>query len=305
MELQSRTLRQLSLPVMFTAVLAWVALMAQPAWSDDRVDIANVLDKYLKALYARDFRAAYEQISSADQRLKDVHNYSRERGEFRDFILEAARAVAQSIDVSLVELRVDQERATAKVKANVPDALKLNSLMLDWDSDRMESLTIGERKTLLGNIDRQIRENSLAMVAGEENFNLVKEDGGWKIFLNWATGIKLTFQSSIPPSSPVDIKIEQTEVASRPGQVFRVAMKIKNTGKQVLSTRIGHLVEPQEMRDYLDLVDCGFILPVRLQPGKEEEFVTTYLLRGTLPETVRRISVTYAVTSTPFESVKP
>ena len=177
--------------------------------------------------------------------------------------------------------------------------------MLDWDSERMESLSISERKTLLGTIDRQIRENSIAMVAGEENFNLVKEAGGWKVFLNWAAGIKLTFQSAIPPSSPVEIKIEQTEVASRPGQVFRVAMKIKNTGKQILSTRIGHLVEPQEMRDYLDLVDCGFILPVRLQPGKEEEFVTTYLLRGTLPETVRRLSVTYAVTSTPFESVKP
>jgi hypothetical protein len=305
MEFLSRTLRQLSRPVLFTAVLASVALLAQTAWCDDRVDIANVLDKYVKALYARDFRAAYEQISSADQRLKDVHNYSRERGEFRDFTLEAARAVAQSIIVSLVELRIDKERAVVKVKANVPDALILNSLMLDWDSDRLESLTIGERKTLLGNIDRQIRENSLAMIAGEESFNLVNEAGAWKVFLNWAAGIKLTFQSAIPPSSPVEIKIEQTEVASRPGQVFRVAMKIKNTSKQILSTRIGHLVEPQELRDYIYLVDCGFILPVRLQPGMEEEFVTTYLLRGTLPEAVRWLSVTYAVTSTPFESVKP
>ena len=87
--------------------------------------------------------------------------------------------------------------------------------------------------------------------------------------------------------------------------VFRVAMRIKNIGKQTLSTRIGHLVEPQELRDYLDLVDCGFILPVRLQPGTEEEFVTTYLLRGTLPEAVRHLSVTYAVTSSPLESVKP
>ena len=192
-----------------------------------------------------------------------------------------------------------------KVKANVPDAVKLNPLMLDWDSERLESLSATERKTLLDTIDRQIREKSIAMVAGEENFNLVKEAGGWKVFLNWAAGIKLTFQSAIPPSSPVEIKIEQTEVASRPGQVFRVAMKIKNTGKQNLSTRIGHLVEPQELRDYLDLVDCGFILPIRLQPGKEEEFVTTYLLRGTLPEAVRQLSVTYAVTSTPLESFKP
>ena len=75
--------------------------MAQPARADDREEISTVLGKYVKALYARDFRAAYEQISSADQRLKDVHSYSRERGEFRDFTLEAARAVAQSVNVSL------------------------------------------------------------------------------------------------------------------------------------------------------------------------------------------------------------
>jgi hypothetical protein len=65
------------------------------------------------------------------------------------------------------------------------------------------------------------------------------------------------------------------------------------------------LVEPLEMRDYLYLVDCGFIFPVRLQPGTDEEFITTYLLRGTLPETVRQLSVTYAVTSSPLDPVKP
>jgi hypothetical protein len=37
-------------------------------------------------------------------------------------------------------------------------------------------------------------------------------------------------------------------------------------------------------------------LPVRLAPGKEEEFTSTYLLRGSLPESVRELSVTYAVT---------
>jgi hypothetical protein len=305
MELQPLSVRRAQSPALLAAVFALVTLLAQLARADDREEISLVLGTYVKALYARDFRAAYEQISRADQRLKDVHSYSRERGEFRDFTLEAARAVARSVNVSVVELVIDQERATVKVKASVPDALKLNSLILEWDSERLESLPATERKRLLNTIDRQRREKTIAMVAGEESFNLVKEAGDWKVFLNWATGIKLTFQPAIPPSSPVEIKIEQSEVASRPGQVFRVAMRIKNIGKQTLSTRIGHLVEPQELRDYLDLVDCGFILPVRLQPGKEEEFVTTYLLRGTLPEAVRQLSVTYAVTSSPLESVKP
>jgi hypothetical protein len=299
MELQSFAVRRRT--SLALSAFALLVFLAQSVGAGEREDIAIVLDKYVKAVYARDFRSAYEQISSADQRLKDVHSYSRERGEYRDFAVEAARSVAQSVNILLAELRIDQERAAVKVKVNVPDATKLSPLMLQWDSERLESLSITERKRLLDTIGRQRADKTMAMVSAEESFNLVKEAGNWKVFLNWAAGIKLTFQPVIPTSSPVQIKIEQTDVASRPGQVFRVAMKIKNTGKQTLLTRIGHLVEPHELREYLDLVDCGFILPVRLQAGKEEEFVTTYLLRGTLPDTVRQLSVTYAVTSSALE----
>ncbi|MGZ8495642.1 MAG: hypothetical protein ACXWWP_07045 [Candidatus Binatia bacterium] len=297
--------RRLLSPAMFLGAMVSIALVAEFAKADERQEITTVVESYVKALYARDFRAAYEQISSADQRLKDVHSYNRERGEFRDFTLEAARAVAQSVSVRVVELRVDGERGTAKVTANVPNATKLNPLMLDWESERLERLSASERRTLLDTIDRQRRDEKIAMVAGEETFNLVKEAGGWKLFLNWAAGVKLTFQPAIPASAPVAIRIAESEVTSRPGQVFRVAMKITNTGKQIISTRIGHLIEPPELRDYLDLVDCGFILPLRLQPGKEEEFVTTYLLRGTLPDQVRQLSVTYAVSVSPLDSAKP
>lgn len=305
MKRQSRSRRRFISVPWFATVTALIALLAQTAKADDGEEISTVLHKYVTALYARDFRAAYEQISSADRRLKDVRSYSRERGEFRDFILEAAQAVARSVEVNLLEQRIEQDRAAVKIRAKVPDALALQALLLDWDSERLEKLTVVERDELLQIIDRQRREKRMAMIEGEDTFNLVKEAGGWKVFLNWAAGVKLTFQSAIPASAPVEIKIAQSEVNSRLGQVFRVAMKIKNTGKQTLATRIGHLVEPQELRDYLDLVDCGFILPVRLQPGKEEEFVTTYLLRSTLPDQVRQLSVTYAVTAAPLESAKP
>ena len=83
MSSRSFSVRCISFWAIFASVFALVALLAQPVKAGDREDISIVFDKYVKALYARDFRAAYEQISSADQRLKDVHSYSRERGEFR------------------------------------------------------------------------------------------------------------------------------------------------------------------------------------------------------------------------------
>ena len=68
------SVQRIAFSIRFASVIAVVALFAQSVRAGDREDIAIVLDSYVKALYARDFRAAYEQISSADQRLKDVHS---------------------------------------------------------------------------------------------------------------------------------------------------------------------------------------------------------------------------------------
>jgi hypothetical protein len=47
------------------------------------------------------------------------------------------------------------------------------------------------------------------------------------------------------------------------------------------------------MAEYLDLVECGFLLPVAIKPGAAEEFSSTYLLRGGIPENVRKLAVIY------------
>jgi hypothetical protein len=40
-------------------------------------------------------------------------------------------------------------------------------------------------------------------------------------------------------------------------------------------------------------VQCGSLLPVTLAPGKEQEFSGTYMLRGSLPEGVRQMVLSY------------
>ena len=45
--------------------------------------------------------------------------------------------------------------------------------------------------------------------------------------------------------------------------------------------------------DYGDFVQCGFLLPITAPPEKELEFTGTYLLRASLPDGVRQLSLTY------------
>jgi cytochrome c oxidase assembly protein Cox11 len=113
------------------------------------------------------------------------------------------------------------------------------------------------------------------------------------MFLDWASGVKVTFKASVPSGAPVEAKVVQADVITKPGELFNISLQIRNRGKEEVRARIGHLIQPKDMADYLDLVECGFLLPVTIKPGTTEEFSSTYLLRGGLPENVRQLAVTY------------
>jgi hypothetical protein len=278
------------------ALLALSSLNVGSAVAADQQDAVSTLDRYVRATYARDYEEAYSHIATSDQRLKDRASYVRDRGAFSGFALEIARVLASYIELKPIETRVIDGQAKIKIKFEVPDAGKLAPMLHDWDIDQLDGLSGSERKALLTRIDKLRRNHAIEMIQGEDVFELTKEGASWKIVLNWASPVNVGFQTSIPSSVPVEARLGHSDVVTRPGEIFKVVLNVKNTSQEQILARIGHLVDPYAVRDYLDLVDCGFLLPVRLAPGKEEEFVSTYLLRKNLPEGVRRLNVTYAVT---------
>jgi hypothetical protein len=278
------------------ALLAISSLHLRSAAAADQQDSVSTLDRYVRATYARDYEEAYSLIATADQQLKDRASYVRDRGAFTGFTLEIARVLASYIQLQPIETRIVGGQARIKIKFEVPDAGKLAPMLHDWNIEQLEGLSAAGRKALLEGIDKLARNRAIEMVQGEDVFELVQEGASWKIFLNWASPVNIGFRTSVPSSVPVVARLGNSDVAARPGDIFKVVLNVKNTSHKQLFARIGHLVDPHEVREYLDLVECGFLLPVRLAPGKEEEFVSTYLLRKNLPEGVRQLNVTYAVT---------
>ena len=132
------------------------------------------------------------------------------------------------------------------------------------------------------------------MIEGEQAFDLVREHDTWKIFLNWAAGVKVAFKTSLAGTSGLEATLPQNEVITQTGELFNVVLKIRNRSDQDVFTRIGHLIEPQDVGDHLDLVECGFLVPVRIPSGTEVEYLSTYLLRASIPESLRQVRVTYA-----------
>jgi hypothetical protein len=256
-------------------------------------DPTVVLQTYLRATYARDFLEAYRVISSADRKVRDLNRYVQQRGPFAGFTLELARKLSESMEINFKRRQDTPMRIQTVISYKVPDPKKVSPLLLNWDAYRLNSLAPEERKQILDAIDKKKHDGSLDMSEGEENFELVKEADGWRVFLNWAAGVKIPLRLDLSKSAGLDVTLSKSEIVAQPGDLFEVILRISNRTGQPLTARIGHLVEPDAIADYLDFVQCGFLLPVTIDPAKQQEFSGTYLLRGTLPEGVRQLNLTY------------
>jgi len=268
-------------------VVLW---LYSPQLGDDPLP---VLSKYLRFLYARDLGQAYRFISTVDQRIKKRDDYVRERGAFTGFALDAGRKLAELIEIRLASLQMDGARSRVKVALRLPDANAVAPLLLDWDEQRLNALPAPEQKKILVNIDRLAHDKKLPMIEGEEEFILVKENSQWKMFLDWASGVKIRFATIVPSDGTVQAEPITRETIARSGEPFTIGFRVKNRASDEIRTRIAHHVAPAKLKQHLDLVECALLLPVRLRPGEEQVYNSTYLVRADLPDTTKALDVTY------------
>jgi hypothetical protein len=255
----------------------------------DMSDPTRVVEAYLRATYAHDYVDAYRYVSNADQRVKDLNQYAQQRGAFMGFALEAARKLVSFIDIRSTQRPLAPNRIQAVAKVSVAEP----AFLFNLDYRRLNAMSVDERHQLMDSWEQRKRDGSFHMIDVEEKLDLVKEGDQWRIFLNWAAGVKISMRLALSDAADWEASISKNEVIVHPGDLFEIFLKVKNRSGQPLITRIRHLIEPQNLTDFLDFVECGFLLPVTLEPGKEQEYAARYLLRGNLPEGVQMLNLIY------------
>ena len=145
-------------------------------------DPARVLQAYLRATYARDFVEAYRFISTADRKVRDLKRYVQQRGSFNGFALEIASKLSEAIAIELTQREESAGRIQLVAKYQVPDPRKLASWLLNWDAYRLNSSSAAERKQILDRIEESTQDASLPMSAGEDIFELVRENEERRVF---------------------------------------------------------------------------------------------------------------------------
>ena len=252
-----------------------------------------VLSRYLKASYARDYKQAYRFISAKDRQLKPEKVYVRERGTFSGFTLAAARKLAESIAVEPVKITADGDRTRIRAALKLPDADSLAPLLMDWNEEKLNALPSVDQRKILAAIDRLSRSGTIKTIQGEEEFALVKEDKAWRLALDWDAALRVSFASVVPADGALEAEPIPRETVVKSSEPFRISYRVSNRSGKALRTRIIHKVEPPELREYLDIIECALLLPTSVPAGQQAEYSTTYLVRGDLPESARKFNITY------------
>ena len=221
-----RTRAQTKMTAVQTICATWLCLAVTVAGvyaaerDIDTLEPVSAIEAYLRAVYARDFTAAYRLISSEDRNLRDVNRYLQQRGPFSGFTLAVARNLSDSLEVTLVWQEITENRAKAVVRYRLPDPKKLAPLVFNWNAYQLNSLSSQDRKNLIDHLQKQKRAGLLAMSEGTEAFELVKEGDRWRIFLNWAAGIRIPLRLD-PPARALSLNPRVNRVRVNPGPLLQ------------------------------------------------------------------------------------
>jgi hypothetical protein len=261
--------------------------------SDPENELLTAVKAYLQANYARDFKDVYRRLSSVDSQARSEARFLESQRAYHGFTLQAARRLGSFMSVWLVELTSGDTRMQIKVGYRVPSPADVADLLLNWDEDRLDRLPRDRQQQILDAIDARGKQGRFVMVDGQESFELLKEENGWNIFLDWASATTVKLTAELPASDELAVSFAESEVIAKDDELFLVKLVVKNRGARSLKFTVTHRVVPESIADELAMVECGLRTPVTLRPGSSQEFSMAYLLSAEARQKHRAIGLVY------------
>jgi hypothetical protein len=144
----------------------------------------TVLYNYLDAYYKGRYEVAYDYISSQDRSVRNLKDYLAEN---KNNASPLADTFAENIAIKIHMISETDAKATAKAVVNLPD---IDGMLKELDSKAYSSTS--------GTVDNQQASRLLAKkyerkevptISKQETYQLVREQGVWKIHLDWQAEI--------------------------------------------------------------------------------------------------------------------
>ena len=101
------------------------------------------------------------------------------------------------------------------------------------------------------------------------------------VFFDWQAGItfNVAFKSMYPD---LHAAFAKDTITIKPDETFVVHFKLKNLGQKVSTGTISHHVEPEFLKDNLQMIQCRLLSPLYIAIISREAFRRTGGLKGIL-----------------------
>jgi hypothetical protein len=244
----------------------------------------NVARSYVGAIHARDYREAYSFLSSGDKLAMDQHGHPHGELAPVGFAMQLAKQLSAGLEIRVIEQEIKSDWARFTLNYKLPATDEISLLLFNWDQDKLNALSRSERQRVRNALGKLKKAPNAITMESRETFDLIKENGHWKIFFNWAAQTPVTFAAALPANSGVEVEVLQRRLFAGTDEPFQTSLKIRNRGERETIARIEHRIEPKAYAGRLAMIACGFLRPLTLDPGEEREVSSAYLLDSDFPK---------------------
>lgn len=191
----------------------------------------------------------------------------------------------------VIEQHTSSTGVRLEVAYRVPTGDELSAQLFDWNATKLNALPLSAQKQLAGALAGLQQRGRMISLEGQETFRLVREKSGWKIFLAWASRTRVIFKSLAPRTGELDVRFARNDFLVDMNEPLQINFRLKNRATHPIVARLHHRIEPRRFANYVEMIACGSLAPVRLGPGETRETSSAYILSGVPAKS--RVAIVY------------
>ncbi len=144
----------------------------------------DVVHKYLDASLQNRSEEAYKYVSAEDKSAKSLEEYNDETtAEAKNYGKYWSEVTARNVSFNVLTIQEAGDSATAEVEITRPD---MGAMFTEFMGAAFKSAFGGEKnEDLEKELMKKYENEDFPTTTKKEHFNLVKEKGEWKVFLDW------------------------------------------------------------------------------------------------------------------------